>query len=151
MFLFIVTSTNRFYISNIFIDPLTVLTSVSVLSLTVTVTTSPSLVWPRRSRCLSTAQWSRMQWTFTTLLMKWPAIPKSGKRDEERSRHLGMHLSGPTMRSWQRLWSHCNPDAGFIIGLGLGFSFNTLRYPLLPWYSSNRRAHIMCKGSHTGL
>lgn len=52
---------------------------VAVLSLTVTVTILPLLVWPRRSRCLSMARWSRMQLTSTTLLMKWPAIPKSGR------------------------------------------------------------------------
>lgn len=48
-------------------------------SSTVTVTTSPLLVWPRRSRCLSTAQWSRMQLISTTPLTRWPAIPKSGR------------------------------------------------------------------------
>lgn len=52
---------------------------VSVLSLTATATTLPSLVWPRKSRCLNTAQWSRTQWTSTTLSTKWPAIPKSGR------------------------------------------------------------------------
>lgn len=52
---------------------------VAVLSLTVTVTILPLLVWPRRSRCLSMAQWSRMQLTSTIPLMKWPAIPKSGR------------------------------------------------------------------------
>lgn len=58
---------------------------VSVLSLTATATTLPSLVWPRKSRCLNTAQWSRTQWTSTTLSTKWPAIPKSGRSEHRWS------------------------------------------------------------------
>lgn len=64
---------------------------VSVLNLTATATTLPSLVWPRKSRCLNTAQWSRTQWTSTTLSTKWPAIPKSGRfehRWSEKKQHF---------------------------------------------------------------
>lgn len=88
-------------ISIISILPRAILPCVSVLSLTVTVTTLPSLVWPRRSRCLSTAQWSRTQWTSTTLLMKWPAIPKSGRGNKDRSRDTQTSL-----RSYEKLYTH---------------------------------------------
>lgn len=91
MMSFVTIHCNKLWHSNISISiisilPCTMLPCVSVLSLTVTVTTLPSLVWPRRSRCLSMAQWSRTQWTSTTLLMKWPAIPKSGRGNKDRSR-----------------------------------------------------------------
>lgn len=51
----------------------------SVLSLTETVTTLPSLEWQRRLKSMSMVQSFRMQWIFTTLRMKWPVIPKSGR------------------------------------------------------------------------
>lgn len=50
-----------------------------VLSLTGTVTTLPSLGWQRRLKSMNMVQSFRMQWIFTTLRMKWPVIPKSGR------------------------------------------------------------------------
>lgn len=50
-----------------------------VLSLTETVTTLPLLGWQRRLKSMSMVQSFRMQWIFTTLRMKWPVIPKSGR------------------------------------------------------------------------